>query len=312
VRALSAEFGNFGAGPPGVRAEVALGGPDFLNKQRKRAPAADAVLWAVRDALQPDDHAHGVLDPAGIPPACVGVPDEPLHMQRTFQGGTFGGFRRGEIPTGFDVVDEPALAANQGPQVRFRVVLRDYRRGSAYHVYHHAVIAAHGFVINAAGDYALTLWVPRKVMRCWNSRAMPADSDRMPENRRNVLVTGRLLARWYVQYTPPGAAAAAPVQFLHGPAGMLGLAVGRRTGVWVPAAAPGLYESVCEYQLQLEPHGGGHEWHAEHAMVDLLTQSTQVGGGVRRARLVGETPRVDAAGRVFLDGRSVLELGVVP
>lgn len=308
LRSIDASFGGFG----GAGQNAALGGPPFRNKQTKRtapAPAANVEAWAIEDALVADDHARPELAPPGIPPACAGA-DEPLHMQSTFQVAGFGGFRRGEIPLTSAVPDEPALDGAAAPKARIRCVLRDYRRGSAYHVYHHGVIVQHE-VTPALPAYDLELWVPRLVIRAWNAPA-PRDPDRLPENRRNVLVDGNLQVRWFVRYTPAAGPSVESDVFrpVGGGPGTAPLAAGRTTETWAPGAGlpAGLYESVCQYSLRVEPADTAfavHDWFAELACDDVLSANG--------AQLAAEVRRADAAaGDVFLEGSSTMTIVRVP
>ncbi len=289
--------------------------PQFDNKQSKRAaPAPDTDRWARSDALLDDGHARSELTPAGF----AGGNDEPLHMQDTLQSAVFGGYQTNEIPDA-NTNDEPALDANNAPELRIRCVMRDYRRGSTYHIYHHAVIVKHEMALVGA-NYQLVLWIPRKVIRGWNSaipdedhsnfyppvaappvvppppgvavpdtRGPSQQRDPLPENRRNLRVTGSVQIHWFIRHTDPlgvvtpygpairgggGAVYVVPLNTCRNTSNLPAATLGG------PGLTPGLYESVCEYQLQIEPHGADQRWHLEPAVIDALSVSRVNGEAV--------------------------------
>ncbi len=313
LRSAASSFGLIDAPPPPAAPVI----PVFSNKQSKRtAPAPNTTHWARSDALLDDGHARSELAPVAF---AGGAPDEPLHMQDTLQKAAFGGFQTNEIPE-IGIITEPALDADNTPEVRLRCVMRDYRRGSAYHIYHHAVIVKHEATL-AGGNYQLVLWIPRKVIRGWNSampdedhsgafRALPANrrqQDPLPENRRNLRVTGNIGIHWFIRHTDPGGVVAPPVNIVGGGAAVYAAPpnVCRNTNNFAVPVARGLYESVCEYQLRIEPHGPNQRWHTELAVVDVLSNNG--------ARLAAEQEFVDpGTGLQYFRGSSVVEIVRVP
>ncbi|MDH4350499.1 MAG: hypothetical protein OEW56_05075, partial [Gemmatimonadota bacterium] len=322
LRSVTSTFGNWGV--PAAE-NPALTSPTFVNKQTKRAAAN-----AVSDALSADDHARPILEPPVVAP----LDREPLHMQAETQQGIYGGFIQGEIPLNSTVLDEPAQNANAAPKLRIRCTLRDYRRGSAYHLYHHGVVVKHEH--RAAGaDFEVDIWIPRKVMRGWNSpipgedhdpasvRRALADrrfADPLPVNRRNVLVDGRLQIRWYVRHTDGVGNQNIVHRFFPVAPVPAAQFAAQNPGRWrerwpngaTGALAAGVYESVCEYRLQVEPRGADHEWHPELAVTDAL--STPSPAGATPAEISEETPHPDAvpANLQYFEATSVLHLRTVP
>lgn len=283
VRCSAASFGEYGTGA--VR-QITTGGPPFANKQTKRSRVEDAHIE--------DSHSSAELDPPGS--GGTPDPDEPLHMQDTFQKGAFGGFLGTEIPQGWVVADEPDR------QLRIRATYEEPESDSMYYVYHRAVVFGHSDTVSGT-KHTLQAWIPRKVLRTWNGQ------------RRNLRVRGCRIA-WYVERRwvengdnktevvhrlgPTGAADDAYAAL---PSGWIGKVPDKS---WDPGSDPqpaGEYYSVLKYRVQLRPYGGDDEdmWEAEGSMADLMSS-----GDAEIAEEDKTAP--DASNRVYIEGRNELKL----
>ncbi len=248
ILARSAAFGTFGTA---AGEDLATRTPPFNNKQTKRTRPIDA--------LDVDEHSHPQDQPASSD--CAPSPDEPLHMQATFQAAVFGGRLASELPMA------STAAATLARRVGVAVSLPPYDEGSAYHAYHHAVVLGHTYT---AAANELAAYVPRKVIRGWNGQGRTNDGmslDMVIGGGRNVLVVAHLTVVWYVEHVPAGGPSVVLASLIGtGPGTFAALPnVGRiaRSFTMPGSRPPGQVRSVFKYRLQLAPFGPDHAWESE-------------------------------------------------
>jgi len=264
VRSLDSEFGNWGN--PNLGENVAVAGPNFVNKQTKRNRTADALIA--------DDHVAPELNPPQHPAPATGAPgrdEPPLHMQPTMQKAVFGGFHGYEIPIDSNVKDEP------DNMLRIRMELREYDNMPMYYQYHHAVIFGHTWRRDG-NRYNITAWIPRKVIRRWNG------------NRRNLLIHGHCWIAWYIERRSRGSSP----EIMNGSpsyAALTNTDIGRVERTWTPPARldSGEYFSVFDYRVEVLPYvAGADEWVTEERSTDLFSGILQQGWAGRSASILKE------------------------
>jgi hypothetical protein len=286
VRCNASAFGTFGTTDTKTWREINDGGPPFVNKQTKRSRVEDAHIA--------DSHSSLELNPPGS--GASTDPDEPLHMQPTFQKGAFGGFLKTEIPLGAGVEADP------DGQLRIRASLWKPASSTMYYTYHHAVAFGHSDTVSGT-KHALQAWIPYKVLRTWNGQ------------QRNVKVESYCQVAWYIErrWVENGQDRTEVVHRL-GPstgqndayANLPTDYLGKAEESWDPGSSPqkaGRYYSVLKYKLQLLPYSKDtvDDWTPEEAMTDLMSSGS--------AQLAAEEKSdPDTNGDIFLEGRNELEL----